>query len=324
MSWPIDPALVRQRALMARRTGLEVYRIQHGAVDAGPPGTAVDRYGNAIVAWCPEQMEPAARTTWAHALLAQLRPNCMVLKVRAKDPRRSDSIVVHGTPPEQQILREGPCPVVVRLHDGVQTGLFLDLRPVRRFITDHRPGVMGTDVLNLFAYTGTLSARAAHAGARRVTTIDASRRALAWARENMAAAGLDPDRHRWFPDDVLQFLGRQPDASYDWVLADPPATGTAGRKRFSLRNDLDRLLSELLRVTRQGGTVVFSSHDPSLYGERLSSRVLTAAGRGGRGVRLQRLRPDFDLPAGGTDWGDYLSMVVVRDKDGQKPGRQGA
>ena len=81
-------------------------------------------------------------------------------------------------------------------------------------------------VLNLFGYTGVASLIAARAGAE-VTHIDASKKAIGWARENQAMAGLENARIRWICEDAMLFIEREQrrGSFYDIILADPPAYG---------------------------------------------------------------------------------------------------
>ena len=81
-------------------------------------------------------------------------------------------------------------------------------------------------VLNLFGYTGVASLIAAKAGAS-VTHIDASKKAIGWARENQALAGLNDAPIRWICEDASKFVTREirRGNSYDIILADPPAYG---------------------------------------------------------------------------------------------------
>jgi 23S rRNA (cytosine1962-C5)-methyltransferase len=81
-------------------------------------------------------------------------------------------------------------------------------------------------VLNLFGYTGVASLLAARAGAE-VTHVDASKKAMVWARENQAVAGLEDKPIRWIMEDALKFVlreGRRGN-SYDIILLDPPQFG---------------------------------------------------------------------------------------------------
>lgn len=81
-------------------------------------------------------------------------------------------------------------------------------------------------VLNLFGYTGVASLLAARAGAE-VTHVDASKKAIGWARENQALAGLDSKPIRWIMDDAMKFVLREArrGSTYDIILLDPPAFG---------------------------------------------------------------------------------------------------
>ncbi len=81
-------------------------------------------------------------------------------------------------------------------------------------------------VLNLFAYTGAASLLAAAAGAQ-VTHVDASKKAIAWAKENQAASKLGAAPIRWMLDDAQKFVAREVrrGKTYDLILVDPPKFG---------------------------------------------------------------------------------------------------
>jgi 23S rRNA (cytosine1962-C5)-methyltransferase len=81
-------------------------------------------------------------------------------------------------------------------------------------------------VLNLFAYTGAASLLAARAGAQ-VTHVDASKKAIAWAKENQSASGLETAPIRWIVEDARKFVAREVrrGKSYHLILVDPPKFG---------------------------------------------------------------------------------------------------
>src|SRR3989344_2988770 len=81
-------------------------------------------------------------------------------------------------------------------------------------------------VLNVFGYTGGATLAAAKAGAK-VTHVDASKTAVAWARENAKLSGLEDKPIRWITDDAITFLKREikRGVKYDCVVMDPPAFG---------------------------------------------------------------------------------------------------
>ena len=81
-------------------------------------------------------------------------------------------------------------------------------------------------VLNLFGYTGLATLSAAAAGAQ-VTHVDASKKAVTWARDNQALSGLTEKSVRWIVDDALKFVQREARRGnkYDGILLDPPKFG---------------------------------------------------------------------------------------------------
>lgn len=122
-------------------------------------------------------------------------------------------------------------------HDGIAyLGRFTSFRHVGVFPEQashwrHMEGLIrGADrpvrVLNLFGYTGLASLVAARAGAE-VTHVDASRKAIGWARENQEMAGLSDRPIRWICEDAMKFVEREErrGSRYDIVLLDPPAYG---------------------------------------------------------------------------------------------------
>lgn len=103
-------------------------------------------------------------------------------------------------------------------------------------------------VLNLFGYTGLASLAAAKAGAR-VTHVDASKKAIAWAKENQALSGLTDAPIRWIMDDALKFVERESRRGnlYDGIIMDPPKFGRGPKGEVW---EFFRLLPQLLAACR--------------------------------------------------------------------------
>ena len=104
-------------------------------------------------------------------------------------------------------------------------------------------------VLNLFGYTGIASLAAAAAGAR-VTHVDASKKVIGWARENLELSGLSDRPVRWIVDDALKFVQREArrGAKYDGIILDPPKFGRGPKGEVW---EFYRLLPNLLEACRQ-------------------------------------------------------------------------
>ena len=111
---------------------------------------------------------------------------------------------------------------------GRHLGVFPEAAPHWDLIAAclHGTGRESPSVLNLFGYTGLATLAAASAGAR-VTHVDASRKSVAWARDNQALSGLGERPVRWIVDDALKFVEREGrrGAHYDGIILDPPKFG---------------------------------------------------------------------------------------------------
>jgi 23S rRNA (cytosine1962-C5)-methyltransferase len=88
-------------------------------------------------------------------------------------------------------------------------------------------------VLNLFGYTGLATLAAAQAGAS-VTHLDASRKVVSWAHENLNASHLEDRPVRWIIDDALKFVQREArrGSGYDGLILDPPNLAGDPRAKF--------------------------------------------------------------------------------------------
>lgn len=80
--------------------------------------------------------------------------------------------------------------------------------------------------LCLFGHTGLATLAAAAAGAE-LTHVDASRKAVALARENQALSGLTERPIRWIVEDAITFVkrGARRGSRYDAIMLDPPRFG---------------------------------------------------------------------------------------------------
>ena len=141
-------------------------------------------------------------------------------------------------------------------------------------------------VLNLFGYTGVAALAASAAGAQ-VTHVDASRKAVTWARENQRLSSLDDRPIRWIVDDALKFALREQRRGrrYEGFVLDPPPFGHGPDGELW---KLDRSLPAMLAACR----ALFSDHlrfvVVTVYATSVMPGNLRAAlaeamrGRGGR------------------------------------------
>ncbi|MCG5475299.1 MAG: class I SAM-dependent rRNA methyltransferase [Sinorhizobium fredii] len=141
-------------------------------------------------------------------------------------------------------------------------------------------------VLNLFGYTGVASLVAAKAGAE-VTHVDASKKAIGWARENQAMARAEKLPIRWICDDAMKFIQREErrGSRYDIILTDPPKFGRGPNGEvWQLFDHLAAMLDicrEILSPEARGLVLTAYSIRASFYSIHELMRE-TMRGRGGR------------------------------------------
>ncbi len=147
--------------------------------------------------------------------------------------------------------------LLVNLTDYLDTGLFLDHRPLRLQIQRE---AAGKRFLNLFCYTATATVHAAKGGARSTTSVDLSKTYLDWARRNLALNGFS-ERQRLAQGDVMAWLAEDR-GEYDLIFIDPPTFSNSKRMEgvFDVQRDHVALLDLAMARLARGGTLYFSNN----------------------------------------------------------------
>lgn len=158
-------------------------------------------------------------------------------------------------------IKEPPFKFLVNPERYLDTGLFLDHRPLRQHLFKI---AQDKKVLNLFCYTGSISVAAAKGGAAQVTSVDMSRTYLDWAEENFRINDLDPEAHVFKQADVLKELIRRKEAKdqFDIIILDPPSFSNSKRMDDDLDVERDHplLVRDCMLLLAQGGTLFFSTN----------------------------------------------------------------
>jgi 23S rRNA (guanine2445-N2)-methyltransferase / 23S rRNA (guanine2069-N7)-methyltransferase len=87
-------------------------------------------------------------------------------------------------------VEEHGCQLLVNFQDYLDTGLFLDHRPIRLRIQQE---AVGKRFLNLFCYTASASVHAAVGGAAQTVSVDLSNTYLEWAERNLRLNGFSAE-----------------------------------------------------------------------------------------------------------------------------------
>ena len=158
---------------------------------------------------------------------------------------------------ERFVVREHGARLWVNLFDYLDTGLFLDHRPLRRRMAKE---AKGRRFLNLFCYTGVASVQAAVAGAASTTSVDLSATYLQWCADNLALNGLGGASHQLVQGDALAWLEAER-GKYDVIFCDPPTFSNSARANdFDVQREHVRLLRTACARLAQGGALYFSNN----------------------------------------------------------------
>lgn len=285
----------------------------------GLPGLAVDVYGDHLLVHlydddlAREQVLDALMKLGFAGIYLKLRPKQANVIVDSRNEAYAPRTPVRGSaaPDEFEVFEHG-IPYLVRLGDGLSTGIFLDQRENRSRV---RALSAGKRVLNLFAYTCPFTLAAAAGGATRTVSVDAAKPALDRGERGLAHAGLSGDQHAFVVDDVLTWLegARRKRDRYDLVILDPPSYSTVGKTRFSTSaGDYRPLAAKAMAVTAPGGYLLACSNHRQTVQAKLRRLLHEAARDAGREVQqMKDLSPPVDFPSAfGRE--PHLKSILVR------------
>ena len=160
---------------------------------------------------------------------------------------------------KMMVARENGVRFLVNFTDYLDTGIFLDHRPVRMMIQE-----MAKDkrFLNLFCYTGTATLNAIKGGALSTVSVDASSTYLAWMEENLKLNGYSTVfGNLLYKSDVIDWLWDTYD-KFDLIFCDPPTFSNSKDRRgsFDVQRDHVKLIDAAAMHLSPGGTLIFSNN----------------------------------------------------------------
>jgi 23S rRNA (cytosine1962-C5)-methyltransferase len=297
----------------------DAFRLVNGEGD-NLPGLTVDRYGEHLLLQLYCSGWQAHLKTVVRVLEDLLHPAGIYAKSRPQKTRELEAMgktkkygrLIAGAPAPQPLqVRENGLNFLVDLEQGLNTGLFLDQRRNRR---DLMARARGKRFLNLFAHTAAFSVAAAAAGAKEVTSVDASAAYTEWGKANFAVNRLNPKRHEFIVGDCLAVMGELAGRgkSYDIVLMDPPSFSTTSSSRFTTRGGTAELVSAALPLLQAGGLLIASSNHQKVDVADYLKELRRGALLGGSGLQVISLAgqpEDFPFPVTFPE-GRYLKYAV--------------
>jgi len=246
---------------------IEAYRIYDRDIPEFP--FIVDRYKDYFVIHDKSQQIDAEKNHLPLLLTAlknifKITDDNKIIFKRRLQQKGVDQYQKLGDANQKIVVLENGVPLLVNLWDYLDTGLFLDHRPMRYQI--RKTLKPGQQFLNLFCYTGSVSVMAALAGAT-TYSVDMSGKYLDWAKENFKQNGLNPTEHFFIEEDVLEFIRTAkalPDLKqkFDMIFLDPPTFSNSKKMEgnFEVERDQEVLVENLMPLLKPNGILYFSNN----------------------------------------------------------------
>ena len=298
----------------ARRSGVSNYRLYDN--DLPEYAVAVDLYSTpelhvVVQEYAPPKtIEPAvAERRLRQALqviqqVLELPMDRLHYKLR-KAQKGTSQYQKQGAHERYHVVSEHGCKLWVNFDDYLDTGLFLDHRPIRQRIQKE---AAGKRVLNLFCYTGAGSIHAAVGGASHTLSVDMSNTYLDWLEQNfelnhMTAQEIDgrgplPSRlpkHGILRADCVEWLARtaQDDRApkFDLIFCDPPTFSNSKKMEDSwdIQRDHVALINDAAQLLTPNGVLYFSTNRQRFKLEALEGLEV-------QDITLQTLGEDYKRP----------------------------
>lgn len=305
----LEAALRRRRSLQNHTNAL---RLVDGPGD-GLKGLILEQYADHFVAQIFHQRWFAHQEVLTDFIQRRCGGRYLIVKDRtqpvpAREAVRSEVWIEEDGP--RTVVEENGLKFGVDLDDGLNSGLFLDMRRNRKIIAGLSKG---KKILNCFAYTCSFGVYARVAGAGSVVNVDISRKSLSRGRANYELNGLTPSRNEFIRADALEYLKRavEKDNRFDLIILDPPSFARHGGGAFSVKKDLERLTALAMNVLNPGGFLFAATNLSSASYEDLE-RMVRAAALKQAVKKIQRLGPDEDFTGSGLVPESSLTAVLAR------------
>ena len=192
---------------------------------------------------------------------------------------------------------------------GQKTGFFLDQRSNRMFAQFY---AKDKKVLNAFCYSGAFSVYALKGGATMVHSVDSSKQAIEWVKENLSLNEIDDKKHESSVADVKQFLLRTKE-TYDMIILDPPAFAKHHNITHNALQAYIHINAEAIRKINPGGILMTFSCSQAINREMFRSAIQAAAIETGRKIKiLHYLSQGSDHPVSiYHPEGEYLKGLIL-------------
>ncbi len=273
----IEDAIELRTRLGLPNSETNAYRLVHGEGDL-LPGLIVDIYGDAAVIEFHSAGMRALAELFKGMLLSRVPGIKRALVRDADEPSLSA---------EEQIVTflEDGLKYSFNFTESQKTGYFLDQRENRQAVEAY---ASGNTVLDCFSYSGGFTLHALRGGAKKVTTVDASDKALSAAAQNLQAnfSKTECEQVEFVKADCLEYLHNIPKNTYDLIVLDPPAFVKSGKALKGGSKGYETINRLAMAAIKSGGLLYTFSCSQRFSTQLFEETVKNAALRVNRSARI--------------------------------------
>lgn len=336
----IQNAWKRRQWLLSNITSC---RIVHGEADF-LPGLIIDKYEDVLVVQILA-LGMEVRRQWIFQALKRIfnprgiyeRSDVSVRRLEGLEER----VGFVDTPFDTQIiLQENGLKIMVDVAEGQKTGYFFDQRENRASLkpimtgwgASHgiyqdpdgcprdkkgkeikNPFWDGAEVLDCFSHTGSFMLHACLYGAKKVTCVDISEKAIEMANRNALLNGF-LHRTQFVAENAFDFLRKQVNDKKTWdvVILDPPAFAKSRQALEGALRGYKEINLQGMKLVRDGGVLITASCSYHLSAARFQKMLQEAAADAHKILRLVEFRrAGKDHPVLlGSEETDYLKFAI--------------
>lgn len=288
------------------------FRLYNGEGD-GLGGFSVDYYDQyLLIQWYSSPLY--AYREWICQALLQCLPDTkgIVGKNRFKDRGPLPiSEVLRGNIPENIRILENGVTYRVQLNEGWMTGLFLDQREVRAWVSRESAGL---SILNTFSYAGAFSLAAAMGGAKETVSVDLAKRSLALTAAQFAANQLPMTAHTVYVMDTFRYLAwaQKKGLKFDLIILDPPSFARNKKTSFKATRDYRQLVEAAAPLLKHKGRLLASTNASNYPKRQFKRDLMEGLSVGNETTTLCQefgLPADFPIPPHSVE-SDYLKVFI--------------
>ena len=162
--------------------------------------------------------------------------------------------LLFGDTPDRAVEEDG-VRYALDLRMNQDASLYLDTRNLRKWLHEH---MRGKNVLNAFAYTGSLGVAALAGDARRVVQLDLNRQFLNLGKTTYSLNGFPIHKDDFIAGDFWSQVNRfkRSGERFDCVVVDPPIFSATTKGVLDLNTDSYRLINKVRPLINDGGWLV--------------------------------------------------------------------